>query len=203
MRRREFITGVAGAVGLPSWARAQQPTRVRRIAVLMSYNENDQEAQARVRAFKQQLEETEGLRATASKLGLRLIVLSASVDSEIDSAFGADGSQWDRRASRGSRPVPRSAGQDRLAGGAARSAGHLRGPRVRARRRAGELRAEPRDAVRLVGVYAGRVLVGASPRDLPVQVPTKFEMAVNLRTASALGVTVPATILVRADEVIE
>ena len=60
-----------------------------------------------------------------------------------------------------------------------------------------------RDAVQLVGVYAGRVLVGASPRDLPLQVPTKFKMAVNLRTASALGVTVPATILVRADEVIE
>src|SRR5687768_2041689 len=57
MRRREFIAGVAGAVALPSWARAQQPTRVRRIAVLMGYNENDQEAQARVRAFKQQLEE--------------------------------------------------------------------------------------------------------------------------------------------------
>ena len=62
---------------------------------------------------------------------------------------------------------------------------------------------DPVDLYRRAATYVDRILRGEKPGDLPVQFPTKFEMAVNRKTATALGLAIPPSILLRADEVID
>jgi putative tryptophan/tyrosine transport system substrate-binding protein len=142
--------------------------------------------------------------AAAATLGLQLDVLHASTDAELDDAFAtlvqkqagalvtdADvffTSRAERLAAlaaRHSMPVIYGTGVFPAAGGLMSYGGSVT------------------ESYHLAGIYAGRILKGDKPADLPVQQSTKVELIINLRTAKALGLTVPLSLLGRADELIE
>jgi putative ABC transport system substrate-binding protein len=142
--------------------------------------------------------------AAAAALGLRVTVLSASGESDIEAAFvsfvqqrvnavvvGADAFFWARRdqfvrlAARHAMPATYHLREFVAAGGLMSYGTNIA------------------DAFRLAAVYAGRILKGEKPADLPVMQATKFELVINLKTAKALDLRVPQTMQVAADDVIE
>jgi putative ABC transport system substrate-binding protein len=144
------------------------------------------------------------LQASARTLGLQLIVLNASTDRDLEPAFAAFSQQHVSAVLVGisnfySRHI------EQLAALAARHALPAVFP-FREFALAGGLISYGTSlgySYRQVGLYTGRILKGAKPADLPVVQSTKFEFLINLNTASALGLTIPETLLATADEVIQ
>jgi putative tryptophan/tyrosine transport system substrate-binding protein len=148
--------------------------------------------------------EANDMRMAARSVGQRIEILQAGTEREIDAAFA---SMIDVRVD-GLLVAPHSlfvTQTDQLVA----LAGRYAIPALYWRREfaaAGGLMSygsNLADALRVVGVYAGRILKGEKPGDLPVQQPTKFELVINLKTAKALRLNVPPMLLARADEVIE
>jgi len=144
------------------------------------------------------------IRAAAGKLGQKISIINASTDADIDAAF----TMLDRQKSQAllvTVDTFLNTQRDRLAELAARH-GMPAISQFREFPVAGGLASYGTNVVDVyhqVGVYAGRILKGEKPADLPVMQPTKFELVVNLRTAKALGLIVPPTLIARADKVIE
>ena len=166
--------------------------RARVIALLM--NPNNATAERVIRDVQE----------AARTKGLQLHVLKASSESEIDTAFASLVQLHAGALVVGADPFL-SSRREQLVALASRHAV----PAIYAWREfadAGGLisyGASLTSAYRLVGTYAGKVLKGAKPADLPVQQPTTIELVINLSTAKALGLTVPQSMLMRADEVIK
>jgi putative tryptophan/tyrosine transport system substrate-binding protein len=143
-------------------------------------------------------------REAAQAKGMQFAIVKAATEREIDTAFvslaelhadalilGADTFLYSRReqvATLASRHAVPMIGEAREVAYAGTLASY--GPRQS-------------DVARQLGVYAGKILKGANPADLPVEQPTKYELVINLRTAKVLGLTVPQLLLAQADEVIE
>jgi ABC transporter substrate binding protein len=207
MRRREFIKLLGGAAAAwPLAARAQQPENVRRIGVLSGAARDNPDLQARLAAFQQvlqQLDWTDGRNVRIDyrwgagsadnmrKYAAELVALAPARSSNVGLIMTASPLTATHRDL-----VIALAAQHKL-------------PAVYYNRSfadaGGLISYGPNfiDQYRQAAGYVDRILKGEKPANLPVQAPAKYELVLNLKTAKALGLDVPATLLARADEVIE
>jgi putative ABC transport system substrate-binding protein len=152
-------------------------------------------------AAAQQLKD---MQEAARSIGVQLQIFNARTDAEIDAAF-ENVAQQHIRGLVVAADTLFVTHRDRLVALAAR----LSVPAIYSLREFAALGGlmsygiDLKDLYRNVGLYAGRILRGTKPADLPVMQPTKFETVINMKTARELGLTVPATLLAQADEVIE
>jgi ABC-type uncharacterized transport system substrate-binding protein len=148
--------------------------------------------------------DTRNVQAAAGSMALKLVVLNASTESEIAAAFASLVQQGVGALLAAADPFLISQG-----GQLAALANHHAIPAIHAYREfaaAGGLMSygpNLADAYRQAGIYAGKILMGAKPADLPVDQSTRVQLIINVRTAKALGLTIPLPLLGRADEVIE
>jgi putative ABC transport system substrate-binding protein len=148
--------------------------------------------------------ERQNLRAAAGPLGMELVVLNARSESEIEGAFATAAQQRAAALYVGTDAFLVSQ-RNHIASLGLRYALPTISP-ARGDVIAGELMSygsSQTEMYRQAGIYVGRILKGAKPADLPVLQPTKFELVINLKTAKTLGISIPQTLLTRADEVIE
>jgi putative ABC transport system substrate-binding protein len=138
------------------------------------------------------------------RLGLEMVVIKAGTESEIENAVGAAVQQHANALSVGNDAYLTSRGRQ-IAFFALR---HALPTMCDSRETAAagfliSYGPNQADSFRQAGLYVGRILKGEKPADLPVLQPTKFELVINLTTAKAIGLKIPESFLVRADEVIE
>jgi hypothetical protein len=178
MRRRDFIKVIVGsAAAWPLGTRAQEPGRIYRVALIVPVGRDEPAIIAFLDELRSQgFVEGENLIVVPGFLAKNEQV-GAIVPATIQAAPDALAAQYH---------LPAILPDRRLAVGALISYGSIRN-----------------DALRLAAGYAGRILKGEKPTDLPVQQATKVELVINLKTAKTLGITIPLSLLGRADEVIE
>ena len=196
MRRREFIAGIGGEQRWRGHVAARAQEHLRRIGVLVVSAKDDPDTAARVAGFRQET----AAAALAIKIMPRTIESAADIETAMQSVS--------REPNGAVLALPDSANiahRDLLIALAAQH----RLPAVYFARlfvAAGGLMSygtDVFDVFRQAASYVSAILRGAAPSELPVQAPTKYETTVNFKTAHALGLDVPPSLLVRADEVIQ
>jgi putative tryptophan/tyrosine transport system substrate-binding protein len=148
--------------------------------------------------------ETREIEAAVRGIGQKIVILKARSGQEIDAAFSTVAQSGAGALLVGGGPFFNSR-RSQIVGLAALHAIPASYPISEAAAAGGLVSygASQTDAYRRAGVYVARILNGEKPGDLPVELPTKYELVINLKTAKALGLTVPSSLLARADEVIE